>query len=79
MLTWPRIEAEFHGVSSHTRRTRTTKKGVALISDDTSACRKALSMFSGSYSGLAMQEFVHRNMKESVISPKTVSSENAEQ
>ncbi len=63
----------------YTGRTRTTKKGVALVSDDTSACRTALSMSSGSYSGLAMQEFIHRNLKESIIAPKTVSSENVEQ
>ena len=79
MLTWPPMEAEFHGVSSHTGRTRTTKKGVTLVSDDTSACRTALSMSSSSYSELAMQEFVNRNLKESIIAPKTVSYENAEQ
>jgi hypothetical protein len=73
------MEAEFHGVSSHIGRTRTTKKGVALVSDDTSACRTASSMSFGSYSGLAMQEFVHRNLKESKIAPKAVSSKNAEQ
>ncbi len=79
MLTWPRMEAEFHGVSSNIGRTRTIKKGVALVSDDTSACRTALSLSSGSYSELAMKEFVHRNLKEFIIAPKTVSSENAEQ
>ncbi len=79
MLTWPRMEAEFHGVSSHNGRTRTTKKGVALVSYDTSACMTALNMSSGSYFGLGMHEFVHRNLKESIIAPKTVSSENAEQ
>ena len=79
MLTWPRMEVEFHGVSTHTWRTKTTKKGVALVSDDTSACRTTLSMSSSSYSGLTLQEIVHRTLKESIIAPKTVSSENAEE
>ena len=79
LLMWPRMEAEFHGVFSHSGRTITTKKGVVLVFYDTSACRTTLSMSSGSYSGLAMQEFVHQNLKESIIAPKTVSSENAEQ
>ena len=79
MLLWLRIESEFYGVSSHIGRTRTTKKGVALVSDDTCACRSALSRSSGSYSGLAMQEFVNRNMKEYIIAPKTVSSGDVEQ
>ena len=77
MLLWARMEAEFHGLSSHIGTTRTTK-GVALISNDTSACRTVLSMSSGSYSGLTMKKFVHRNLKESIIAPKTVSSGNAE-
>ena len=74
MLMWPRMEAELYGVSPHTERTRTTKKGVTLVSTDASACRTALSMSSSSYSGLAMQEFAHRILKESRIAPKTVSS-----
>ena len=55
MLMWPRMEAKFHGVPFNNGRTITTKKGVALISDDTSAYRTTLSMSSGSYSGLAMK------------------------
>ncbi len=37
MLLLPRMDAEFHGVSSRTGRTRTTKKGVSLLSDDEGA------------------------------------------
>jgi hypothetical protein len=79
MLIWPRMEAEFHGGSSHTQGTSTIKKVVALVSDDASAQMTTLSMSSGSYSWLAMHVFVHRNLKKIVISPKTVSSGNAEQ
>jgi hypothetical protein len=66
-------------VSSQTRRTRTTKKGASQLSDDESACMIVFNMSSGSYSGLAMQDPVHRNLKESIIAPKTASSGNAEQ
>ncbi len=34
MLLWPRMEAEFHGVSPQTERTKTTKKQVWLLSDE---------------------------------------------
>jgi hypothetical protein len=66
-------------VVPYTGRTRTTKKGDALVFDDTSACRTYLSMSFGSYSGLEMHEFVHQNLKESIIAPKTVSSGKAKQ
>ena len=54
MLWWPRIAAEFHGVSSQIGRISTTKKGVYCASEEARACRTALSMSSGSYSGLAI-------------------------
>ncbi len=52
MLIWPRMEAEFHGGSSHTQGTSTIKKVVALVSDDASAQMTTLNMSSGSYSGI---------------------------
>ena len=36
-------------------------------------------MSSGSYSGVAMQELVHRNWKQFMIAPKTTSFGKAEQ
>ena len=73
------MDVESHGVSSQTRRTNTTKNGVSLISDDASAYMIAFNMSSGSYSGLAMQEQVHRNWKEFITAPKTASSGKADQ
>ncbi len=69
------MEAEFHGVSSQTGRISTTKNGVALFSDGTSAWRIVLSTSWGSYSVMAMQKPVHRNWKEFITSLKTVSGE----
>ena len=57
---WPLIKADFHGVSSQTGRIKTTRNGVSVDSDDMSVCMTALSMFSGLYSVLAMQELVKR-------------------
>ncbi len=79
MFLCPLIEDEFYGVSSYTKRIKTTKKGVSLCSDDASACGTALNMSSSSYSGMAMRELVHRKRKEFRIAPKTASSGNAEQ
>ena len=53
-------------------------KGVSVDSEEVSAWRTALSMFSGSYSGLAIQERVHRKRKKSVIASKISSSGKAE-
>ena len=61
IFLWPRMGAEFHGVSSKIERISTTKNGVSLLLDDASACRTAFSMSPGSYSRLAMQELVYRN------------------
>ena len=74
IFLWARNEAEFHGVSSKAGKIKTTKNGVLLLSDEASARRTASSMPSGSYSGLAKQELVHRNWKEFLIPPKTASS-----
>jgi hypothetical protein len=69
ILWWWRIAAEFHGVSSQTGRIKTTKKGVSVGYEEASAWRAAFSMSSGLYSELAIQEPVHRKIKESVIAP----------
>jgi hypothetical protein len=58
MLWWPRIAAEIHGVSSQTGRITTTRKGVACDSEEETAWGTALSITSGSYSGLAIHELV---------------------
>jgi hypothetical protein len=78
MLWWLRIAAEFHGVSSQTGRIKTTKKGVFVDSEEASAWRTALSISSGSYSGLAIHEPVQRYRNKSVIAPKISSSGKAE-
>ncbi len=36
VFLWPRLEAEFHGVSSYIGRVKKTKNGVSLLSDDAS-------------------------------------------
>ncbi len=79
MFLWPLTDAKFHGVSSQTARTSTTKNVVSLLSDEASALRTAFTMSSDSYSGLAVHELVHQNWKEFMNAPKTASSGNAEQ
>ncbi len=73
------IAAEVHGVSSQTKRIRTTAKGVNGDSEEASAWRITLSISSGSYSGLAIHEPVHRYRNESVIAPTISSSRKVEQ
>jgi len=53
-LLWLRIVAEYHGVSSKTESTMTTKKGVVVSGDEARACRIAFLMSPGSYSGFAV-------------------------
>ena len=60
MLWWPRIAAEFHGVSSQTRSIKTTRKGLSCDYEEERAWRTGLSISSGSYSGLAIHEPVQR-------------------
>jgi len=79
MLWWPRIAAEFHGVFSQPERIKTTRKEEYDDSNKASAWRTALSISSGSYSGLDIQEPVKRCRKESVIAPNMSSSGKAEQ
>ncbi len=79
MLVWPLIAEEVHGGSSHTGSTMTTRNGESICSDEASAWRTAFNISSGSYSGFAMHEAVHRYEKESMIDPKFISSGKAEQ
>ena len=78
MSWWPRIAAEFHGVFSQTGSIKTTKKGVSCDSEEERAWRTALSISSGSYSGLAIHEQVQRYRNESVVAPKISSSGKVE-
>jgi hypothetical protein len=79
MLWWPRIAAEFHGVSSQTGRIKTPRKGVSCESEEARACRTALSMSCGSYSWLAIHESDQRYEKASVMAPNASSAGKAEQ
>ena len=80
MLVWPLIAAEVQGESSHTGRTKTSKNGSFVWSEEAKACRTAFNMSSGSYSGLAMHDAVHRYWnKELMIAPNLTSSRKAEQ
>ena len=66
-------------MSSQTGRIKTTKKGESNDSDEASTWRTALSISSGSYSGLVIQEPVQLKRKEFISAPKVSSSEKAEQ
>ena len=55
-----RIAAEYHGVSSQTGSTRTTRKGVVVSVDGARAWRIAFLMSPRSYSGFAMHDYVSR-------------------
>ena len=59
-LGWLRIAAEYHGVSSHTGSTRTTKKGVVVSVGEAREWGIAFLMSPGSYSGFAMHDLVSR-------------------
>ncbi len=78
MMWWPQIATEFHGVSSHVGRFKTTKKGVSGDSKDARAWRTALSISSGSYFGLDIHEPAQRYRKKSVSAPTFFSSGKAE-
>ena len=68
------MDAELHGVSSQAGMTIITRNGVSLFSDEASACRTAFGMSLSSYSGMAVYELVHRNWKEFMIAPNSMSS-----
>ena len=55
------------------------RNGVFVLSKEARAWRIDCSMSSGSYSGLAMHEVVHRYEKEFSFDPTLVSSGKAEQ
>jgi hypothetical protein len=48
ILWWPRIAAEFHGVSSKNGRIKSTRKGVSGDFEEARAWRAALKINSGS-------------------------------
>jgi hypothetical protein len=73
------MTVEFYGVPSHTCRITNPKNGVYVNSNEASAWSTALSMSSGSYSRLAMQELVYRKIKELMAAPKVSSSGKTEQ
>jgi len=72
------IAFEVHGVSSHTGSIMTKKNGVFVHSNEASVWKIALSMSSGSYSGLAMHEAVHRYKNKLRKAPKLTSSGKAD-
>ena len=78
MLWWPRIAAEFHGVSSQIGSIKITRKGASCDSEEERPWRTALSISSCSYSGLAIHEPVQWYRNESVVAPKISSSGKAE-
>jgi len=57
----------------------TTRNGVYTYSEEASACSTVVSMSSGSYSGLAMQQLDQRKRKELMTAKKFTSSGKAEQ
>ena len=79
MLWWPLMADELHDVSSHIGRIRTAKKGWSCAKEEARACRTALSMSSGSYSGLAIHEPVHLYEKASMMAPNASSGLKDEQ
>jgi hypothetical protein len=54
------MDCVLHGEVSQVGRIKTTRSGLGDIVEEASACRTALRISSGSYSGLAMQYPVSR-------------------
>ena len=54
------MDCVLHGESSQAGRMKTTRSGLGDVVDEASACKTALRMSSGSYSGLAMHDPVSR-------------------
>ncbi len=54
------MDCVLHGESSQTGRMKTTRRELGDIVDEASACRTALRISSGAYSGLAMHDLVSR-------------------
>ena len=59
-LWWLRIAVEFQGVSSQTKSTMTTKKGVVVSVEDAKALIITFLVSPGSYSGFTVHEPVRR-------------------
>ena len=73
------MAVELHGVSSQIGSIMTTRNGVSVRSEEASAWSTTLSMSSGPYSGLAIQELVRGKRKEFMTAPKFSFSEKTEQ
>ncbi len=54
------MDCVLHGESSQEGRIQTTSRGLGDVVDEASACKTALCMSSGSYSGLALHDPVSR-------------------
>ena len=60
VLGFDSMDCVLRGESSQAGRIKTTRSGLGDVVEETSACRTALRISSGSYSGLAMQDPVSR-------------------
>ncbi len=60
VLGYDSMDCVLHGESSQAGRIKTIRSGLEDIVEEASACRTALHISSGSYSGLAMQDPVSR-------------------
>ena len=60
MLGCDSMDCDLHGESSQAGRIKTTTSGLGDIVEEASACRTALRISSGSYSGLVMHDHVRR-------------------
>jgi hypothetical protein len=54
------MDYALYGESSQAGRVKTTRSGLGDIVEEASACRTALHISFGSYSGFAMQDLVRR-------------------
>ncbi len=54
------MDCVLHGETFHAGRMKTTRSGLGDVVDEASACKTALRMSSGLYSGLAMHDPVSR-------------------
>jgi len=60
MLGCESMECVLHGESSHAGSIMTSKKGLSVAEEQARACRTAFLISSGSYSGTARHNPVHR-------------------
>jgi hypothetical protein len=73
------MDCVLHDESSQAGRMKTTRSGLGDVVHEVGACKTALRMSSGSYSGLAMHDPVSRYLNELKWAPKLASSGNAVQ